>query len=165
MMQPGKPTKHLSPEPVIVGFLCSWCAYRAADLVGMSRGQMVPNIRSIQVMCSGRVEPALVLKAFREGADGVLVAGCHPGECHYVDGNVNALRRVTLMREMLPQWGVEKERLQIVWAAASEGSLLSEAAARMTDTLRALGPLGFGAAGSKDDTHLRGLMEHIEGPR
>ena len=94
--------------------------------------------------------------------DGVLVAGCHPGECHYVDGNVKALRRVTLMREMLLQWGVEKERLQIVWAAASEGSLLSEAAARMTDQLRAMGPLGFGAAGSQNDAHLRGLMEHIE---
>ena len=162
MNQPGMPTKQLTPEPVIVGFLCSWCAYRAADLVGMSRGETVPNIRSIRVMCSGRVEPALFLKAFCQGADGVLVAGCHPGECHYADGNVKALCRVTLMQEMLPQWGIEKERLQIVWAAASEGSLFSEAAARMTEELRALGPLGYGTAGPMDDALFGDLMKHIE---
>lgn len=164
MIQPGKPKKQLTPEPVIVGFLCSWCAYRAADLVGMSRGQTVPNLRSIRVMCSGRVEPVLFLRAFCGGADGVLVAGCHPGECHYVDGNVKALRRITLMREMLPQWGIEKERLQIVWAAASEGSVFSEAAARMTEKLRALGPLGYGTAGPMDDAHLGYLMAHIDEP-
>ena len=99
-------------------------------------------------------EPALVLKAFREGADGVLIAGCHPGECHYSDGNVKALRRVTLLHEMLPQWGIEKERLQIVWAAASEGSVLAEAGVRMTEQLRALGPLGWSPAGPMDDSRL-----------
>ena len=105
-------------------------------------------------MCSGRVAPTLVLKAFREGADGVLIAGCHPGECHYVDGNVKALRRVTLMQQMLPQWGIERERLQIVWAAASEGSVLAAASARMTEQLRELGPLGWGPDGPTDDACL-----------
>ncbi len=165
MTQPGKLAYKPAPEPRIIGFLCSWCAYRAADLVGMLRSPSVPNMRSIRVMCSGRVEPALVLKAFREGADGVLIAGCHPGECHYADGNIKALGRVTLMQEMLLQWGIEKERLQIVWAAASEGSVLSEAAARMTEQLRVLGPLAWSPNGPADDIHHRDLQTHSGKPR
>jgi F420-non-reducing hydrogenase iron-sulfur subunit len=92
-------------------------------------------------MCSGRVDPQFVLKAFREGADGVLIAGCHPGECHYVEGNIKTLRRYILLKRMLRQWGIEQDRLQLVWASASEGSVLAEAVNRMTDQLRALGPL------------------------
>jgi F420-non-reducing hydrogenase iron-sulfur subunit len=128
-------------EPVIVGFLCNWCSYRAADLAGTSRMKYAPNMRAIRVMCSGRVDPQFVLKALREGADGVLIAGCHPGECHYVEGNIKALRRYVLLKRMLKQWGIEKERVQMVWASASEGNILAEAVDRMTEEVRALGPL------------------------
>ena len=128
-------------EPVIVGFLCNWCSYRAADLAGTSRTKYAPNMRAIRVMCSGRVDPTFVLKALREGADGVLIAGCHPGECHYVEGNIKALRRYTLLKRMLKQWGIESERVQLVWASASEGNILAAAVDRMTEEVRALGPL------------------------
>ena len=128
-------------EPVIVGFLCNWCSYRAADLAGTSRLQYAPNLRAIRVMCSGRVDPQFVLKALKEGADGDLIAGCHPGECHYVEGNIKALRRFILLRHMLRQLGVEDERVQLVWASASEGIVLAEAIDKMTEQLRALGPL------------------------
>jgi len=128
-------------EPVIVGFLCNWCSYRAADLAGTSRTKYAPNMRAIRVMCSGRVDPTFVLKALREGADGVMIAGCHPGECHYVEGNIKALRRYSLLNRMLKQCGIEAERVQLVWASASEGNLLAAAVDRMTEELRALGPL------------------------
>jgi F420-non-reducing hydrogenase iron-sulfur subunit len=128
-------------EPVIVGFLCNWCSYRAADLAGTSRTKYAPNMRAIRVMCSGRVDPTFVLKALREGADGVMIAGCHPGECHYVEGNIKALRRYTMLKRMLKQWGIEPERVQLVWASASEGNLLAKAVDRMTEEVRALGPL------------------------
>ncbi len=128
-------------EPVIVGFLCNWCSYRAADLAGTSRTKYAPNMRAIRVMCSGRVDPTFVLKALREGADGVLIAGCHPGECHYVEGNIKALRRYVLLKRMLKQWGIEAERVQLVWASDSEGNILAAAVDRMTEEVRALGPL------------------------
>jgi F420-non-reducing hydrogenase iron-sulfur subunit len=130
-----------SYEPIIVGFLCNWCSYRAADLAGMARLHHAPNMRPIRVMCSGRIDPQFVLKALREGADGVLIAGCHPGECHYVEGNIKAMRRFVLLRRMLRQLGVEEERVQLVWAAASEGNVLAAAVNRMTEQLRPLGPL------------------------
>ncbi len=128
-------------EPVIVGFLCNWCSYRAADLAGTARIKYAPNLRPIRVMCSGRVDPQFVLQAFRSGADGVLIAGCHPGECHYVNGNIKALRRFTLLRKTLEQWGIEQERVQLLWASASEGTILAAAVNRMTEEVRALGPL------------------------
>jgi F420-non-reducing hydrogenase iron-sulfur subunit len=128
-------------EPVIVGFLCNWCSYRAADLAGTARLHYAPNMRPIRVMCSGRVDPQFVLKVLREGADGVLIAGCHPGECHYVEGNIKALRRFMLLKRLLRQLGIEEERVQLVWASASEGIILAEAVDRMTEQLRALGPL------------------------
>ena len=128
-------------EPVIVGFLCNWCSYRAADLAGTARMKYAPNMRAIRVMCSGRVDPQFVLKALREGADGVMIAGCHPGECHYVEGNKKALRRYILLKRMLKQWGIESERVQLVWASASEGNILADAVDRMTEEVRALGPL------------------------
>ena len=95
-------------DPVIVGFLCTWCAYRAADAAGLARISLAPNMRPLRVMCSGRVDPEMVLKAFREGADGVLIVGCRPGACHYVDGGLKALKRVTLLRRLLPQLGSGK---------------------------------------------------------
>jgi F420-non-reducing hydrogenase iron-sulfur subunit len=128
-------------EPVIIGFLCNWCSYRAADLAGTARLHYAPNMRPIRVMCSGRVEPDLVLKALREGADGVLIAGCHPGECHYIEGNLKTLRRYILLKRMLNQFGIEEARVQLVWASASEGNVLAEAVNQMTEKLRALGPL------------------------
>jgi F420-non-reducing hydrogenase iron-sulfur subunit len=128
-------------NPVIVGFLCNWCSYRAADLAGTARIHYAPTMRPIRVMCTARIEPEFVLKALREGADGVLIAGCHPGECHYVEGNIKALRRFTLLKRVLRQLGVEEERVQLVWAAASEGIQLAEAIDRMTAELQALGPL------------------------
>jgi len=131
----------LPREPVIIAFLCNWCSYRAADLAGTARLRYAPNMRPVRVMCSGQVEPDLVLKAFAEGADGVLIAGCHPGECHYSEGNLKALRRFTLLKRMLTQFGIEEERFQIVWASASEGSLLAESVNRMAESLRQLGPL------------------------
>ena len=131
----------LTYEPVIIAFLCNWCSYRAADLAGTARLHYSPNMRPIRVMCSGRVEPDLVLKAFEKGADGVLIAGCHPGECHYSEGNLKALRRYTLLKRMLDQFGIEPERFQILWASASEGSLLAETVDRMTENLKVLGPL------------------------
>jgi len=133
-------------DPVIIGFLCNWCAYRAADLIGMTRRGYAPNMRSIRVLCTSRVEPEFVLKAFREGADGVLIFGCHPGECHYGDRNIATLRRVALLHRLLLQFGVEQERLQVVWAAASEGEVLAAAVDGMTERLRALGPLRWGEA-------------------
>jgi F420-non-reducing hydrogenase iron-sulfur subunit len=128
-------------EPIIVGFLCNWCSYRAADLAGTARLHYAPNLRPIRVMCSGRVEPELVLKALSDGADGVLIAGCHPGECHYIEGNLKALRRHALLQRLLSQFGIEPERVQILWASASEGPLLAEAVNQMTAKLRELGPL------------------------
>jgi F420-non-reducing hydrogenase iron-sulfur subunit len=130
-------------EPVIVGFLCNWCSYRAADLAGTARIHYAPNMRPIRVMCSGRVDAQFVLKALREGADGVMIAGCHPGECHYVEGNIKAMRRFILLKKLLRQLGVEDERVQLVWASASEGIILAEAVNRMTEEVRALGPLNW----------------------
>ena len=131
----------MSFEPKIVGFLCNWCSYTGADLAGTSRMKYLPNIRTIRVMCSGRVDPTFVLKAFAQGADGVLVAGCHPGDCHYLDGNIKTLRRIPLLRKMLAQFGIEPERLRLEWVSASEGERFKEVVNEMTETIRKLGPL------------------------
>lgn len=128
------------PEPVIVGFLCSWCACRAADGAGTARIPYAPNVRPIQVPCSSRVDPEMVLAAFSRGADGVLIVGCHPGSCHYVDGNLKTLQRHALLSLLLGQLGLETERLQLVWAGAAEGAALAAAIDRMTNRLRELGP-------------------------
>jgi len=124
-----------------VGFFCTWCAYRAADLVGTTRRPYAPNLRPLRIVCTGRVGPELVLRTLAAGADGVLVVGCHPGECHRSDGNLKALRRLTLLRLALRQVGVEEERVQLVWTAASEGPALAQAADEMTASLDRLGPL------------------------
>ena len=165
MLQSGNPPQQAPAEPVIVGFLCSWCAYRAADLLGMSRRPSVPNLRPIRVMCSGRVEPTLIIKAFCEGADGVLIAGCHPGECHYADGNIKALRRVVLLKKLLAQFGIEPDRLVIAWVAASEGVALADVAARMTERLRTLGPLNWSADGPLRQPRTPDSARCADGPR
>lgn len=150
-------------EPVIVGFLCNWCSYRAADLAGTSRIKYAPNMRPIRVMCSGRVDPQFVLKALLEGADGVMIAGCHPGECHYVEGNIKALRRFSLLQRLLRQWGIEDERVQLVWASASEGNILAAAVDRMTEQVRALGPLRWKETvlGGNGHVHEEILFENV----
>ena len=127
-------------EPKIVAFLCNWCSYRGADLAGTSRIKCAANVRAIRVMCSGRVEPAFVLRAFELGADGVLVLGCHPGDCHYAEGNYKALRRMELLKRTLIQLGVEEDRFRLDWVSASEGDRFSHIVNEMTDRVRALGP-------------------------
>jgi len=130
-------------EPVIIGFTCNWCSYRAADLAGTARTKYPPNVRLIRLMCSGRLDPTFVLKAFSEGADAVMVSGCHPGECHYIEQNYKALRRFQLLRRTIESLGIEPQRLQLVWASAAEGVRLAGEIARVTEEVRALGPLGW----------------------
>jgi len=132
-------------EPVIIGFTCNWCSYRAADLAGTARTKYAPNVRLIRLMCSGRLDPTFVLKAFSEGADAVLVTGCHPGECHYIEQNYKALRRFQLLRRTIEALGIEPERLQLVWASAAEGVRLANEITRVTEDVRALGPLNWPA--------------------
>jgi len=127
-------------EPRIVGFLCNWCSYGGADFAGSSRKAYPPNVRVIRVMCSGRVDPQFVLKAFSEGADGVLVLGCHPGDCHYRSGNHRMLHRHYLLRNLLEQLGVEEGRLRLDWVSAREGERFAAIITEMTQTVRALGP-------------------------
>ena len=128
-------------EPKIVAFFCNWCTYTAADLAGISRMQYAPNVRAIRLMCSGRVDPQFVLAAFRDGADGVLIGGCHPGDCHYQEGNYSALRRFELLKPMLRDLGIEDERLRLEWISASEGDRVQKVCNEMTEQVRALGPL------------------------
>jgi F420-non-reducing hydrogenase iron-sulfur subunit len=128
-------------EPKIIGFLCNWCAYAGADLAGVSRIQYPPNIRIIRVMCSGRIDPTFVLEAFKDGADGVLVAGCHlPSDCHYISGNFKALRRITLLKKVLKGFGIEPERLRLEWISASEGDKFAAVVRDMVDEVKKLGP-------------------------
>lgn len=127
-------------EPRIVGFLCNWCSYRGADLAGTARMKSSPNVRPIRVMCSGRVEPTFILKAFQLGADGVLVLGCHLGDCHYAQGNYKTLRRMPLLKKMLAQLGIEEERVRLDWVSASEGARFVSIVNDMTEKVRALGP-------------------------
>ena len=136
-------------EPTIIGFTCTWCSYRAADLAGMSRLKYPPNIRLIRLMCSGRLDPTFVLQAFALGADGVMLTGCHPGECHYLEQNYKALRRFLLLQRLLTQMGIEPERLKLVWASAAEGAKYAEEATRFVEQIRALGPLNWTGDGGR----------------
>jgi F420-non-reducing hydrogenase iron-sulfur subunit len=131
-------------SPSIVGFFCNWCTYLAADLAGTSRMKYAPNVRVVRTMCSGRVDPQMILWAFRHGADGVLIGGCHPGDCHYQEGNYKALRRTTLLRKMLVQFGIEPERLRLEWISASEGERLRDVVNEFSEQIRRLGPLRAG---------------------
>lgn len=127
-------------EPLIIGFCCNWCSYAGADLAGVSRLQYPPNLRIIRVMCSGMVHPNLVIDALTKGADGVLVCGCHIGDCHYLDGNVKAENRKEAIELMLEDFGVEPERFRLEWVSASEGPRFAEVVREMTETVRELGP-------------------------
>jgi F420-non-reducing hydrogenase iron-sulfur subunit len=128
-------------EPRIVAFFCNWCTYTASDLAGTARMRYAPNTRVIRLMCSGRVDPQFVLSAFRQGADGVLIGGCHPGDCHYQTGNSKCLRRFELLRRLVDQLGIEPDRLRLEWISAAEGDKLRDVTNEMAATLRRLGPL------------------------
>ena len=132
-------------EPVIIGFTCNWCSYRAADVAGTTRLKYAPNVRLIRLMCSGRIDPTFVLKALSEGADGVLISGCHPGDCHYLEQNYKAMRRHRLLQRTLAQLGIEPERVHLTWASAAEGAKLAETIDRFVAQVRALGPLRWPA--------------------
>lgn len=127
-------------DPKIVAFCCNWCSYAGADLAGVSRFQYPPTIRVIRVMCSGRIEPVFILKAFEAGADGVLVSGCHIGDCHYIDGNVNAEKRVKATMKILDLIGLGSDRLRLEWISASEGMKFAEVVRDFTEKIKELGP-------------------------
>ena len=127
-------------EPKIIGFFCNWCSYSAADLAGVSRLKCSPNVHIIRLMCSGRVNEHLILKAFTAGADGVLVCGCHPGECHYTKGNLNARRRVVGLKPFLKAVGINSERVRLEWIGASEATKVVETIKSFTQAIRNLGP-------------------------
>ena len=128
-------------EPRIIAFVCNWCTYTAADLAGTSRKKYPANVRLIRVMCTGMVDPKYILKAFLEGADAVLVSGCHPGDCHYINGNYKARRRIKLLHEILPNFSIEKERVRLTWIGASDGIMFADTIDTMVDQVKNLGPL------------------------
>ncbi len=128
-------------EPTIIAFVCNWCTYTAADLAGTSRRKYPKNVRLIKVMCTGMVDPKYVLKAFLQGADAVLVSGCHPGDCHYINGNYKARRRIKLLHDILTQFGIGKERLRLTWIGASDGIQFAETIASIVNEIKAAGPL------------------------
>jgi F420-non-reducing hydrogenase iron-sulfur subunit len=133
-------------EPVIIGFTCNWCSYRAADMAGISRMKYAPNVRLIRLMCSGRLDPTFVFKAFAGGADAVLVSGCHPGDCHYATQNYKAMRRFHLMQRVLTQMGIEPGRLKLLWASAAEGQRFANEITKFVEEVRELGPLNWNNA-------------------
>ena len=127
-------------EPKLIAFLCNWCSYAGADLAGVSRLQYPPNVRVIRVPCSGRVSPLIILRCLQHGADGVLVSGCHPGDCHYLSGNYAARRKFAILNNLLEYLGIEKGRVQFAWVSAAEGKKFAELIKETTEQVRALGP-------------------------
>ena len=150
-------------EPRITAFVCNWCTYTGADLAGTSRLQYAPNVRIIKLPCTGRIDPLLVLKAFQGGADAVLVSGCHPGDCHYMEGNYKALRRMQLLKRMLKDMGIEEQRFRLEWISASEGERVKTVINEMTEQVRALGPLGLPKKFEEWDKELESLEHEISG--
>ncbi len=132
-------------EPKIVDFFCNWCTYMAADSAGISRMKYAPNARVVRLMCSGRIDPQFVLEAFAKGADGVLIGGCHPGDCHYQEGNYKTLRRVRLLKRVLREMGIEEDRFRLEWISAAEADRLRTTMNDMVEKVRALGPLRLNA--------------------
>ncbi len=153
-------------EPKIVGFMCNWCSYRAADLAGSLRIKYPANVRIIRVMCSGRMDPSFVTKALSRGADGVMLAGCHPGECHYIDQNYKAMRRYHMLKQMLAAMGVDDERVRLFWRSAAEGEQLAEAITEFVADVKKLGPLNWPGNWEENDDRLEALeaivKEHAE---
>ena len=139
-------------EPRIVGFLCNWCSYAGADLAGVSRISYPTNIRIIRLMCSGRVDPVIVLETLAQGADGVMVMGCHIGDCHYITGNLQAEHKIDMLKKLLARTGLEVERLRLEWVSASEGGRFAELVKEFTEQIRKLGPSPL--AGDKPDKNI-----------
>jgi len=127
-------------EPVIIAFVCNWCTYTAADLAGTSRLAYPENVRLVRVMCTGMVDSQYVIKAFLEGADAVVVSGCHPGDCHYINGNFKARRRMKLLRSILPMFGIDRERIRLTWIGASDGIEFAHIMTRFTEQINEMGP-------------------------
>jgi F420-non-reducing hydrogenase iron-sulfur subunit len=148
-------------EPVIIGFTCNWCSYRAADMAGTARIKYPPNVRLVRLMCSGRLDPTFVLKSLSGGADGVLITGCHPGECHYLEQNYKALRRYRLLRRTIQQWGIEPERIKLVWASAAEGVQLAKAITDFVEEVRELGPLHWPTSIAIPEVQTSGAAEEM----
>ena len=148
-------------EPKIIGFFCNWCSYRAADLAGTARVTHAPNVRIIRVMCSGRVDPTFVTKAFALGADGVMIAGCHPGECHYIEQNYKTMRRYHMLKHTLRAMGVEDQRLQLVWASAAEGQYLAEAIDKLVAGVKEVGPLGWSDNWAENGERIKALEDIV----
>lgn len=130
-------------EPRLIGFLCRWCSYTGADLAGINRIKYPPNLTPIKVMCTGRVDPTFIVQAFASGADGVLIAGCHPGDCHYDVGNYRAMRRYPMLMNLLEQFGIERDRVWLRWISASEGKIFADTIREMTERIKELGPLDW----------------------
>ena len=149
-------------EPRILAFFCNWCTYTAADLAGVSRLKYAPNTRVIRVMCSGRIDPQFILEALAKGADGVLIGGCHPNDCHYAEGNYKMLRRFRLLRRMLHDMGIEEERVRLEWISAAEGEKVKQVINEMVEQLRALGPLDVPGKFADWDQELLALQQHVD---
>ncbi len=128
-------------EPNIIGFLCNWCSYAGADLAGTSRIQNPPHLKVIRVLCSGRVNPIFVINALQQGADGVLIGGCHPGDCHYERGNYLARRRMAVLKNLLEYTGIDPRRVRMTWVSAAEGNKFAEVVTEVTEDVRKLGPM------------------------
>jgi len=146
----------LSFEPKIVGFLCNWCSYAGADLAGVSRISYPPNIRIVRIMCSGRVDPVFVLETLAKGADGVMVMGCHPGDCHYMEGNLHTERKIKMLKKLIARTRLEPERLRLEWVSAAEGERFAELVKEFTNQIKAMGPSPL--AGEKPDP---AILENI----
>ncbi len=149
-------------QPKIVGFFCNWCSYRAADGAGIARTKYDTNVRVIRVMCSGRVDPQFIFRAFAMGADGVMIAGCHPGECHYVDQNYKTMRRVAMLESVLDGFGINQRRIRLQWASAAEGNILANAINEMVADVRKLGPLNWSEqCNTQDPAELEASLQAI----
>jgi F420-non-reducing hydrogenase iron-sulfur subunit len=142
-------------EPRIVAFFCNWCTYLAADLAGTSRMKYAPNVRVVRLMCSGRVDPQFVLDAFAHGADGVFIGGCHPGDCHYQEGNYKTLKRYHLLKRVLKDMGIEEDRFRLEWISAAEADRVRSAINDMVEKVRRLGPLGLDREPDEEEISLQ----------
>ncbi len=151
-------------EPTIIGFTCNWCSYRASDLAGTARMKYAPNVRLIRLMCSGRLDPTFVLRALSDGADGVMITGCHPGECHYIEQNYKALRRYLLLKRVLAGMGIEPERVKLVWASAAEGARFAAETTAFVEEIRKLGPLNWGRTDGGPQTVDRKVPSTVHSP-
>jgi F420-non-reducing hydrogenase iron-sulfur subunit len=161
MSDPMLPQNEQEFRPRIVAFLCNWCSYTASDLAGTARIKYSPCARILRVMCSGRVDPAFVLKAYALGADGVMIAGCHPGDCHYIEQNYKTMRRDAMLHYFLERMGIERDRLRLVWASAAEGQYLAESIDRFVEDVRKLGPLNWAANWEEDGQRAAALEEIV----